>query len=136
MRMTRCTSGDVPRLAAMNKRLIEDEKSSNPMNVSELETRMAGFLAGEYAAFFFEEGDTIIGYALVRSTSSPPYLRQFYIDRDCRRRHYGEEAFRMLLACLKTDSIDVDVLPWNGAGRAFWSSLGFTETCISMNYKG
>ena len=136
MRISRCTAEDIPRLAQMNKRLIEDEGSANPMTVPELETRMAGFLCGEYSAFFFEEGGDVVGYALVRNTASPLYLRQFYIERECRRRHYGEQAFRLLLGHLQTDTIDVDVLPRNEAGLAFWKSLGFTETCISMNYRG
>ena len=136
MRLIRCSAGDVPRLAQMNKRLIEDEGSSNPMTVPELEMRMAGFLEEGYGAFFFEEDSTVVGYALVRYTSQPLYLRQFYIERDCRRRHLGEQAFQMLLGHLRTDTIDIDVLPRNRAGRAFWKSLGFEETCISMSYRG
>ena len=61
-------------------------------------------------------------------------VRQFYIDRDLRRMHYGREAFHALMTLLGTEEITVDVLPWNKAGLAFWRSLGFSETCVSMKY--
>ena len=134
MKIIQCSTEDAPALAFLNKHLIEDEKSDNPMNLEELENRMKGFLAGEHSAYFFLEDETVIGYALIRQTSSPLYLRQFYIDRPYRHRHCGTHAFRALLAYLQTETIDLDVLPWNEAGRKFWKSLGFTETCISMRY--
>ena len=89
MQIVKCTDQDIHTLAVLNKRLIEDEKSDNPMNTEELENRMASFLTGEYNAYFFKEADEIIGYALVRHTCSPLYLRQFYIDRAYRRKHHG-----------------------------------------------
>ena len=135
MLMMQCTSQDIHTLAVLNKRLIEDEKSNNPMGLEDLENRMTTFLASEYNAYFFKVAEEIVGYALVRHTCSPLYLRQFYIDRAYRRKHYGEKAFRELLDVLWTDTIDIDVLPWNTAGVQFWKSLGFTETCISMKYR-
>ena len=36
---------------------------------------------------------------------------------------------------LGTDSVMIDVLPWNERGLMFWKSLGFRETCISMRYE-
>ena len=111
MEIIKCGMEDTPRLAAMNKMLIQDEQSDNPMSVEELQNRMAGFLSGDYSAYFFSEQDEIIGYALIRHTSDPVYLRQFYID------------------------IDIDVLPWNERGLSFWKSCGFTEACVSMRYK-
>ena len=135
MQIIKCTSRDIHTLAVLNKRLIEDEKSSNPMSPEELENRMQAFLAGEYNAYFFKEADEIIGYALVKHTCTPLYLRQFYIDRAYRRKHYGEKAFHELLELLRADTIHIDVLPWNEAGLRFWEKLGFTPTCISMSYQ-
>ena len=132
MQIKPCSTADCGQLAAMNKRLIEDEQSTNPMSVSQLEERMHGFLTGEYSAFYFLEEKTVIGYALVRHTADPLYLRQFFIDREYRRKHYGTRAFQLLMKHLQTDSIDIDVLPWNARGMAFWQSCGFRETCISM----
>ena len=136
MKIEKCTIEDVSVLARMNKCLIEDERSSNPMNLSELTERMKGFIEGDYDAYFFKDGETTVGYALVDRTAKPLYLRQFYIDREQRRKHYGKSAFRALLEYLGTDCIDIDVLPWNEAGVAFWKSLGFAERYVVMRFKG
>ena len=135
MDIIKCGMEDTSRLAALNKKLIEDEQSDNPMSIDELQNRMAGFLAGDYNAFYFVEQDEIIGYALIRHTSDPVYLRQFYIDRPYRRQHKGKQAFRELMAYLKLDTVDIDVLPWNERGISFWKSCGFAETCVSMRYR-
>ena len=135
MRIISCSMEDISSLALMNKHLIEDEGSDNPMNVEELADRMRGFLSSDYNAYFFAEDGITIGYALIKHTSSPLYLRQFYIDREFRRKHYGKQAFCMLLDHLNTTEIDVDVLPNNETGLKFWKSLGFTAQYISMRYK-
>lgn len=135
MLIKKCTNQDITQLALMNKHLIEDEKSSNPMSVAELETRMRGFINDDYNAYFFIEDETILGYALIRHTSTPLYLRQFYIEREYRRKHYGKQAFHQLMEYIQADTIDIDVLPWNERGRLFWESCGFNDTCISMRYK-
>lgn len=135
MLIRECTYQDVPQLALMNKHLIEDEKSSNPMTVAELECRMRGFISDEYNAYFFIEDDIVLGYALVKHTSTPLYLRQFYIEREFRRKHYGKRAFQQLMEYIQTDIIDIEVLPWNERGYLFWKSCGFDDVCISMRYK-
>ena len=135
MQIRECNNQDVPQLAVMNKHLIEDEKSNNLMRVEELEQRMQGFLSSDYKAYLFVEDESVLGYALVRHTSTPCYLRQFYIKREFRRQHYGKTAFELLMKYIQADTIDIDVLPWNERGRLFWKSCGFEETCISMRYK-
>ena len=135
MQIQKCTMADVSEFAVLNKQLIEDEKSDNPMNISELEGRMKGFLETDYSAYFFIKDSQIIGYALIRNTSTPLYLRQFLIDRKYRKHHYGTQAFQMLLQYLDIKEIDLEVLPWNKNGRAFWKHCGFHETCIAMRYK-
>ena len=135
MQIRECNNQDVPQLAVMNKHLIEDEKSNNPMRVEELEQRMQGFLSSDYKAYLFVEDESVLGYALVRHTSTPLYLRQFYIKREFRRQHYGKMAFELLMKYIQADAINIDVLPWNERGRLFWKSCGFEETCISMRYK-
>jgi len=123
----KCTLEDVPQLALLNKRLIEDEKSNNMMTINELEERMRSFLNSEYDAYFFEIQEKIVGYALVKNACIPLYLRQFLIIREYRKNHYGTRAFRALLEYLEVDSIDIEVLPWNEPGMCFWESLGFRE---------
>lgn len=135
MQLQKCSIQDAGKLALFNKQLIEDEKSDNPMDLMDLERRMKEFLETEYDAYFFIENSQIIGYALIRNTSNPVYLRQFFIDRDHRKRQYGTQAFHMLLEYLGIKEIDLDVLPWNKRGLAFWKQCGFSETCIAMKYK-
>ena len=135
MQIQKCTLTDVSKLALLNKQLIDDEKSNNPMDICELENRMKGFLHTDYSAYFFIENGQIIGYALIRNSSSPLYLRQFLIERNYRKHHYGTQAFQMLLQYLDIKEIDLEVLPWNKNGLAFWKHCGFEETCIAMRYK-
>ena len=132
MQIKLCSENDVSKLAEMNKHLIEDEKSDNPMNLSELENRMSGFISNEYTAYFFVENDVVVGYALVRESETETYLRHFYIERDLRRNHYGTEAFKELKSFLGKDNITLEVLPWNERGLSFWKSLGFKEAAITM----
>lgn len=127
MQIVKCEMCDIEELASMNKQLIDAEKSNNQMSISELRDRMVGFLAGEYEAFFFMESDAVIGYALVKGSVSPLYLRQFFIKEEYRRKHYGTVAFQELLQHLGVESIELEVLPWNERGIRFWSSLGFKE---------
>lgn len=127
MLIKKCLLSDVEELAQLNKQLIEDEKSDNTMDIEELKARMHGFLENDYDAYFFMEENKIIGYALVRHTSNPMYLRQFYIDRNFRRQGKGRAALKVLLKELKTDTIDIEVLSWNEAAIKFWESCGFVE---------
>ena len=135
MQIKKCVIGDCYKLAEMNKRLIEDERSDNPMNIEELQNRMSSFLDGEYSAYFFMEEEVVIGYALVRHTSNPLYLRQFFIGREYRKNHCGTEAFHALLEYLNVDSIDIEVLSGNEQGNRFWESLGFKEVSRYMRLR-
>ena len=127
MKIRKCTLNDIKQLALLNKQLIEDEKSNNPMSITELEERMAGFLNTDYNAYFFVKSDDIVGYALVKDTCTPKYLRQFLIDSKYREQHYGTEAFNALLEYLGVKSMDIEVLSWNEIGKRFWESCGFRE---------
>lgn len=83
--------------------------------------------------FYIEE--KVIGYALIKNTCKPLYLRQFLIDRDYRKQYYGTKAFHALMEYLCTDSIDIEVLPWNERGIRFWQSCGFHEISRYMRLK-
>ncbi len=127
MMIKKCSLSDVEELAQLNKHLIEDEKSDNTMTLEQLKIRMRDFLESEYNAYFFMEEDFIAGYALVRHTSKPLYLRQFFIARNFRRQGKGRAALKLLQEELKTDKIDIEVLSWNMAAIKFWESCGFVE---------
>ncbi len=132
MKLTKCASSDLPLLAKWNRHLIEDEGSDNPMSVPELEKRMSDFLNNGYVAYLFWKEEKPVGYALIDLTKTPYYLRQFFIARDSRRKHFGQAAFALLLRELNCERIDIDVLTENEKGQAFWKSLGFRETWRHM----
>ena len=133
MIVRKCDRGDLTTLAQFNKYLIEDEQSDNQMTETELYHRMEVFLETEYDAYFFEVDGKVVGYALVKNSCNPLYLRQFYIDRPYRRMHYGEQAFHELLSYLNVDTIDIEVLTWNERGN-FWKKLNFKERSVYMRY--
>jgi len=130
-----CTQNDIKLLSKMNKLLIEDEKTNNLMDITQLENRMEGFLNNGYKAFFFIIEKEIIGYALCDMTKEPKYLRQFFIKREERRKHYGKNAFKELLEKLETNEVEIDVLKWNEGGIKFWETIGFKEQWKRMKYK-
>jgi ribosomal protein S18 acetylase RimI-like enzyme len=68
-------------------------------------------------------------------TTEPIYLRQFFIKREERRKHYGKIAFNNLLEKIGTKEIEIDVLKWNKTGIKFWKKIGFEEQWKRMKYK-
>ena len=136
MTIQKCTIDDCRYLAELNKELINAEGSNNSMTIKELEERMKDFLQTSYEAFFFMEQNMVVGYALVKMDCEPLYLRQFMIKQEYRRKHYGEQAFQKLLSCLKTNSVDIEVLSNNHQGIRFWEKMGFVERHKYMQYKG
>lgn len=135
MTIQKCTIDDCGYLAELNKELIHAESSDNPMTIRELGQRMKDFLQTVYEAFFFIERDRVVGYALIKMDCEPLYLRQFLIIQEYRWRHYGKQAFQMLLSCLKTDSVDIEVLSNNYPGVKFWEKMGFVERHKYMCYE-
>ena len=119
------TVADCVLLGQLNRQLIIAERSDNPMDEHQLSTRMAGFLADGYRAWFFVQADAVIGYALVHMQSDPPYIRQFLVAATHRRQGLGRQAFVALHRALGGGVIDLDVLVWNESGAAFWQALGF-----------
>jgi len=129
------TMEDVQALSKMNQHLIEDEEEDVNLSLPYLEARMSDYLKSGYRAFFFLQDDKNVGYALCNTSQSPMYLRQFFINRDERRKGYGTEAFHLLLSHLDIQEIDIDVYSWNESGISFWKSLGFNKRRLSMVFK-
>jgi GNAT superfamily N-acetyltransferase len=134
MEIKECSFEDIIILAEMNKYLIEDEKSNNSMDIIQIKNRMYEFLNGGYIAYLFIENDQIIGYALCDMTKEPKYLRQFFIKREERRKHYGKIAFIKLLEKIGINEIEIDVLQKNDVGLKFWQNIGFKEQWIRMKF--
>jgi GNAT superfamily N-acetyltransferase len=121
----------------MNLQLIRDEEHRNPMGISQLSERMAGWLQSEYQAVLFEENGTPVGYALFRLEPEFVYLRQLFVVPEQRRRGVARDALRWLWANAWADAprLRIEVLVGNASGREFWRSVGFTEYCITMEAK-
>src|SRR6266404_7565286 len=98
MTFRRATLDDCALLAELNHQLIRDEGHRNRMTVPELEQRMKGWLASEYAAVLFEDGKEIVAYALYREEPDEIYLRQLFVVRDRRRQGIGRKALEILRA--------------------------------------
>ena len=124
---------DVPLLAEMNKRLIEDEHHPNRMSLPELTERMASWLAEEYAAYVVREGAEITAYALLRDDGDTWYLRQLYVERSYRRQGLATALLDWLYAHVWTDKpVRLDVLAHNTGAIAFYEAYGFRVGCYRM----
>ena len=128
-------SGDVPLLARLNRQLIEDEGHRNTgMTVEQLEERMRGFLEGAYEAVLFERDEEVVAYELHRDDGESIYLRQLFVQRDCRREGIGRRVVQLLGEEVwpMEKRIAVEVLMHNETGLAFWRSVGFEEYCMTL----
>ncbi len=128
------THEDVAVLAALNNQLIRDEGHRNPMALSQLAERMAGWLQVEYSAVVFEEQSRVVGYALFREEEEFVYLRQLFVLREHRRKGIASEALNWLWANAWQNAkrVRIEVLVGNETARQFWQSVGFHEYCITM----
>ena len=116
---------DLPLLAQMNKRLIEDEGSRNPMSLDQLADRMRDWLLGDWEVKLFATDDRVVGYAVyqIRRDEYFPdqtivYLRQFYIEREMRGQGLGTAAYPGL------------------GGRAFPAGLQGRDRCPGLESSG
>ena len=140
----RATMDDVPWLARMNYQLVLDDKSRNPMSVPEMETRMARWLAGDWAAALILHRGQRVGYCLYREERDEylpdqveVYLRQFFVCQGHRRRGIGRMGFERIVAeCLPSGAtLVLDVVETNPTGRAFWQAIGFAPYCTRMRHE-
>ena len=134
MTFRRATLDDCALLAELNHQLIRDEGHRNRMTVPELEQRMKGWLASEYAAVLFEDGKEIVAYALYREQADEIYLRQLFVVRDRRRQGIGRRALEILRAKMwpPNKRLTVDVLVENPAAVAFWRAIGYKDYGLTL----
>jgi len=134
MNFRRATLDDCGFLAELNHQLIRDEGHRNKMTVAELEQRMKGWLASEYAAVIFEEGRMVVAYGLYREQPEEIYLRQLFVARNRRREGIGRKAFEILRSRIwpKDKRLTVDVLAGNTAAVAFWRAVGYKDYCLTL----
>lgn len=134
MNFHRATFDDCPRLAELNHQLIRDEGHRNQMTVPELEQRMRGWLASEYAAVIFEDKGDVAAYALYREQTEEIYLRQLFVVRDRRRNGIGRQAMEILRSEIwpKNKRLTVEVLTQNTAAIAFWRAMGYKDYSLQL----
>ena len=133
LQIVRAVATDIPALAAMNKRLIEDEGHPNPMDVAQLADRMAGFLSGEYTAFVARQGAETVGYALYRDDGGCYYLRHLYVERGHRRQGIAKALLDWLFGHAWVDKpVRLEVLAHNEDAIAFYRAYGFRVTSHTM----
>ncbi len=132
---------DIPLLATMNQRLVEDQGSRNPFTPAEYEQRFTEWLDSDWQISLFQREETAIGYSVHRIQADVyypdrqvVYLRQFYIEHEVRRDGFGTAAFEALKAARfpANCSICLDVLATNPGGQLFWERLGFEPYFVSM----
>ena len=125
---------DVPLLACLNRQLVEDEGARTRLTLDGLESRMRGWLRGEYAATLFELAGEPVAYALYRKTEGGTHIRQFFVVRHLRRRGIGRRAIELLLkrVLVSEATIELGVLAHNRAALGFWNAVGFSEYVITL----
>ena len=125
---------DLPLLAELNRQLIQDEGHPNPMSVAELESRMRAWLARAYTAIVFTREEVVVGYALYRTDNVGIFLRQFYVDRDERRKGLGRAAMEILFRRVWPHGamVSLEALCTNRAAIDFWHALGFEDYALTL----
>jgi predicted acetyltransferase len=132
---------DLDMLTQMNRQLIEDEGSQNPMTYEELKNRMMNWLQTEWNIDLLISNDTVVGYALYQyrnnqynEAEKEVYLRQFFIMRDSRNKGYGQLGIELLRESRfnEVKTITIDVLETNPKGMNFWRKCGFLPYCTTM----
>ena len=121
-------------LAELNRQLILDERHRNKMTVPELEQRMKNWLLSEYAAIVFEDGPSVVAYALFREQPDEIYLRQLFVARNRRRQGIGRKAIEILRSRIwpKNKRLTVEVLVRNAAAVAFWRAVGYKDYSLAL----
>ena len=128
-------------LAAMNKHLIEDEGSRNPMNITQLKERMTGMLEGEWNILIISNQDEDIGYMVYKVSpdeyfpdKSELYIRQYFVKRHYRGTGLGAQAFNVISEKYFPENavLTLDVLEVNPGGRRFWEKVGFKPYLTHM----
>ncbi len=125
---------DLDLLAEWNHQLIRDEGHRNPMTVPELKERMRCWIHGEYTAVLFIENGRPVAYGLFREQADEIYLRQFFVERNLRRKGIGKKAIEHLIREIwpPQKRLTVEVLSQNQDGIEFWKAMGYKEYCLTL----
>ncbi len=126
MEIVRAELTDAEILAELNKRLIEDERHPNPMNIVQLTQRLKAWLATDYICYVAKQNEHIVAYCLYRDDGEHYYMRQLYVDRTHRRKGIATQLLDWLYENVWTDKkVRLDVLAHNEDAVAFYKNYGF-----------
>ena len=152
----RARQEDVPRIAAWNAQLIQDEHNDTGPPAGEIEPRLRDWLAKDFVACVFEltaptlaapgggairpsgppfgtDGPAPFGYAIFRDLPECVHLRHFFVEAAYRRRGLGRRAFESMRHMFPPGTrVLVEVLVANAAGAAFWKSVGFEPRYLGL----
>jgi predicted acetyltransferase len=95
---------------------------------------MRNFLAGEYRAVIYQDGEEVVAYALFREQLEEIYLRQLFVVRHRRREGIGRRAVDILRSHVwpKTKRLTVEVLVANQSATAFWRAAGYKDHSLTL----
>lgn len=133
MKITRADTSHAEELAELNKRLIEDERHPNTMNVPQLALRMREWLKGEYTCYLATEDGSMFAYCLFRDDGEYYYMRQLFVERAHRRKGLATQLLDWMYQNVWTDKkVRLDVLSHNEEAIAFYKAQGFRIGCLRM----
>ena len=133
MKITRADLCDVEKLCKMNKRLIEDERHPNKMNVQQLSERMTDWLRGEYNCYLATEDCITVAYCLFQDECEFYYMRQLFVERGHRRKGIATNLLDWMYKNIWTDKkVRLDVLSANEEAIAFYKAYGFRVGCLRL----
>ena len=133
MKVAKAEITDVEILAELNKRLIEDERHPNPMNVQQLAQRMTEWLKDEYSCYLASEDGSAVAYCLFRNEGKYYYMRQLFVERTHRRKGIATKLLDWMFQNVWTDKkVRLDVLSHNEEAIAFYRAYGFQIGCLRM----
>jgi ribosomal protein S18 acetylase RimI-like enzyme len=134
MKITKSTPADIPALAWMNKRLIEDEGHSNPMNVDELSQRMRQWLRNQYTCYIMKIDGEAVAYCLFRDDGDFYYMRHLYVERQHRRKGLGTYLLNWMYQNVWIGKkVRLEVLVHNQGAIDFYKQYGFQVDCLWMS---
>ena len=117
------------------KTVLEIERESNPFPWTEINFRDC--LDKGYYSLAFEEGDTLIGFAIMAISSEESHLLNIGIKVSRRGEGLGEKLLKkMILAAevMGSKKIILEVRISNNVAYSLYEKLGFEEIGIRKNY--
>ena len=73
----------------------------------------------------------IAGFTWFTDTPNFSHIHSFYICPEFRRKGYGTILMKHTVSLLQND-VSLDAIPTNEPARAFYRSLGFYDSCVTM----